>query len=259
MGTIAVQSPKQAALTPVPASGEKPTSIADQVGGAQNIPSRRRAQPIPATGVGHRALGPAQVIAGAPEPMAQAGRAAGGQFAEPDPWKAVDDAREAAEATQDPPRMCTRGQLTKLGILLGKQGFTDKSPEGKAARMDFCREALLMLADQGVMKRETWTGRPMKSSIELTFDEAHHLIEFFEAAEKQQAEQAAMSDDSQTESKVDDAPEPEPAEPEPAEDDTSEQSVQELIAGLDPVDEPPESDAPAEEDPNQLSLLSQEP
>jgi hypothetical protein len=173
MGTIAV-APKQAALTPVPAAEGKPSSIAEQVAGAESIPSRRRAPAIPATGIGHR----------------EAGRDAAQQFIEAtkneDPWKAVDDARDAAETTQDQPRMVTKGQLTKLGTVLSKRGF-DRTAEGKAARMDFCREALKLLVADGKMKAQPWTGRKLSSSTELTFDEAHALIDLLESEEKKPA------------------------------------------------------------------------
>lgn len=168
MGTIAVQ-PKQAALTPVPARADAPSSIAEQVAGAETIPSRRRATPIPATGIGHRAA-PAEVLGPDDE----------------DPWKAVDDARDAAENTQDQPRMVTKGQLTKLGTVLSKRGF-DRTAEGRAARMDFCREALKLLVEKGKMKAQPWTGRPLSSSTELTFDEAHALIDYLEVEEKKPA------------------------------------------------------------------------
>ena len=53
MGTIAVTEPKQAALTPVPA-GDGPASIADQVAAAEDLPSRRRSEPIKGTGIAPR-------------------------------------------------------------------------------------------------------------------------------------------------------------------------------------------------------------
>ena len=208
MGTIAVADvelrPKQAALSPVPARDDAPSSIAEQVAGADDIPSRRRATPIPATGVGIRRQEP-QVITDPGD----------------DPWRALDDAREAAESTQDQPRMCTKGQLTKLGVLMTKRGF-DKTAEGRAARMDLCREALKLLVQQGEMKPQPWTGRALSSSTELTFDEAHALINLFESEEK-------------TEPVSENGHPDEPAEePPPAAED---------------------GDPPVEDDPNQMSLL----
>jgi hypothetical protein len=238
MGTIAVQAPKQAALTPVPAPEGRPSSIADQVAGAQAIPSRRRATPIPATGIGHR--------------TAQAGRDAAGQFIEAtkneeDPWKAVDDARDTAEQTQDQPRMVTKGQLTKLGVLMTKRGF-DRTAEGKAARLDFTREALKLLVAEGKMAPQPWTGRKLSSSTELTFDEAHALIELLESEEKKAAEPQPETPPDKPETPPDNAAGngETTAAPDPAGYDSSDPEIS---------DTAPEN-AVTEDDPNQLSLLA---
>ncbi len=148
MGTVSVQPqlPSQRALTPVPEGGQPP-SIAKQMKAADDIPSRRRASTpsIPATGI-------------APRTAAQAdhAQADGGQ-----PWpKAFDPQPEHGEETQDLPRMASDGQLTKLNTLLKEQGFDD-SPDGRAGKLDWCMSAIR---------------RRITSSKELTFDEAHTLI-----------------------------------------------------------------------------------
>ena len=162
MGTVAVVAPKQAALTPVPAGAAAP-SIADQVASVQDIPSRRRAEPIKSTGI-------------APRTAAQQ---RGQQFGTndgplPDAAKRYIDTGEGP--TQDQPRMVTDGQLTKLGVLLTNRGFKSKTEQGRKARMDFCMAKVRELLPGSPSSKRT-----IASSTELTFDEAHRLIEWLEA------------------------------------------------------------------------------
>jgi hypothetical protein len=89
-------------MTRVPDNGERPASIADQVKGADNIPSRRRAAPIPSTGTAPRT------------------------------------AVQVAASTQ---RMITAPQITKLVILLKEAGFVD-GDEGRAARLKWCADQI---------------------------------------------------------------------------------------------------------------------
>jgi hypothetical protein len=173
MGTVAVNpgAPTRAALTPVPDSDVRPASIAEQVGAAEKIPSRRRAPAIPATNIRPRTAQQARSAGAGPPP------------ATPPETEAVvdrsDEARELAaqdalEQTQDPPRMVTDAQLTKLGVLLTNRGF-DRTAEGRAARLDFCEAAIRQL-----MPDSPYAGRHITTSKALTFLEAHKLIQLLE-------------------------------------------------------------------------------
>jgi hypothetical protein len=173
MGTVAVNpgAPTRAALTPVPDGDVRPASIAEQVGAAEKIPSRRRATAIPATNIRPRTAQQARSAGAGPPP------------ATPPETEAVvdrsDEARELAaqdalEQTQDPPRMVTDGQLTKLGVLLTNRGF-DRTAEGRAARLDFCEAAIRQL-----MPDSPYAGRHITTSKALTFLEAHKLINLLE-------------------------------------------------------------------------------
>jgi hypothetical protein len=135
--------------------------------------------------------------------------------------------------------MVTKGQLTKLGVLMTKRGF-DRTAEGKAARMDFCREALKVLVADGKMKAQPWTGRKLSSSTELTFDEAGALIGLLESEEKPAAPQPEKPI----------SPQPEkPAEPQP------ETPPAKAAGNGDSSNAEPEN-PPVEDDPDQLSLLA---
>ena len=83
---------------------------------------------------------------------------------------------EAEQLPEDAPRMATRGQLTKLGILLTARGFKSKTEEGKRRRMEFCMDMIGKLLPDAPT-----SSRTIESSTELTFDEVHKLIEWLEA------------------------------------------------------------------------------
>jgi hypothetical protein len=191
-GTIGAAEPAAPpALTPVPDSGARPASIADQVAASQNIPSRRRATPIPATGI-------------APRTAAQAGGVSTTGHPPPDDDERryedqMDRAREAQEqaaATQDPPRMVTHSQLTKLGILLAGRGYTNRTDDGKTVMLGFCMNLVRTL-----MPENPWRNRTITTRKQLTFDEAHTLINHLETEERSQppstADEAESNDDPQ--------------------------------------------------------------
>ena len=186
MGTVGV-APEQmtqpegapAALTPVP-EGAPPPSIADQVAASDALPSRRRASTpaIRSTGIAPRTA--AQRNQERPradtsdEPPVQS---------EEEAYAAMEAARDAAEATQDPPRMATHGQLTKLGVVLTTLGFVkgptyDTTEDARLARLQFCSNKIREL-----LPDVPWSGRTITSSKQFTFDEANKLINALEQME----------------------------------------------------------------------------
>lgn len=187
MGTVAVNpgAPTRAALTPVPDSDVRPASIAEQVGAAEKIPSRRRATAIPATNIRPRTAQQART-AGAAAPPATPPEAEG--FVDRSDEARELAAQDALEQTQDPPRMVTDGQLTKLGVLLTNRGF-DRSAEGRAARLDFCEAAIRQL-----MPDSPYAGRHITTSKALTFLEAHKLINLLEDDETKSEHESGVSD-----------------------------------------------------------------
>ena len=301
MGTIAAVADREdarlsppAALTPVPDNGGAPPSIAEQVAASESIPSRRRATPIRATGITPRTAAQRGPITAPRDPwndhdddaaaVSENGHppeAAGEQLAdderaeiraaigpdeaerqsEEEAFAAMEAAREAARSTQDQPRMVTHGQLTKLGVLLTNRGFVkgpdfDTVEDARLARLRFCSTAA-----KALLPDSPWAGRDLNSSKELTFEEADKLITLLEKGEK-----AAKAPEPQADSQPDSqSVQTVPAQPvEPVETDDADAAVQrtaDLIAGLDPVDEP-EIDAyykqlaqESEQDPDQLNLL----
>jgi hypothetical protein len=181
MGTVAVAPAEQPALTPVPDSGIRRASIADQVAASEAIPSRRRASTpaIKATGITPRTA----AQRGDPVEEVSAG---GHPQTEDEGYDAIEAAREAAMMTQDPPRMVTHGQLTALGTILSRRGYNDRSPEGVRARLDFCMNLVRRL-----MPGWPYKDRVINSSKEFTFDEAHALINHFKR-EDEEANKAAQ-------------------------------------------------------------------
>jgi hypothetical protein len=258
MGTVAVEPPK-AAITAVPDTAGRSASIAEQVAASEQLPSRRRATPIKATGIT-----PRTAAQRGPMPDAQYN---GGSSGEPLPqteeqgYDAIEAAREATEMTQDPPRMVTHGQLTALGTILGKRGYNDRSPEGVRLRLDYCMGLVRQL-----MPDNPYKDRTINSSKEFTFDEASTLINHFKR-EDEKANQPAQQPD----------PQPEPAcEENPAQPvDEESGNANDLTAGLDPEAETDEeywermeqeqanreasrlnaTDTGEGPDPNQMSLL----
>lgn len=186
MGTVAVNpgASTRAALTPVPEGDVRPASIAEQVGAAEKIPSRRRATAIPATNIRPRTAQQART-AGVTSPPATT-REAQGSVDRSDEAREL-AAQDALEQTQDQPRMVTDGQLTKLGVLLTNRGF-DRSAEGRAARLDFCEAAIRQL-----MPDSPYAGRHITTSKALTFIEAHKLIELLEDDETKGEQESAAS------------------------------------------------------------------
>jgi hypothetical protein len=296
MGTVAVvdagdqRLSPPAALTPVPDSGAPPPTIAEQVAASEAIPSRRRATPIKATGITPRTAaqrGPMPEPADpddrfqgiSPQARAETLAAEQNTFSEPvpsgafaetarqseeDAYAAIDAAREAAQNTQDQPRMVTHGQLTKLGILLTNRGFAkgptyDTVEDARIARLTFCSTETKRL-----MPDSPWAGRPLGTSKDLTFDEANVLINMLEADEK-----TAKQPEPQPDPQPVEQPSTQPVEDSVAVEQPSAQPVEDtaadLIAGLDPVDTTTETDEEYYErlereaadgiDPNQLNLL----
>ena len=256
MGTVAV-APEvgitltQPALTPVPDNGIRPKSIADQVKASEAIPSRRRATPIPATGIAPRTAAQAHqqpphgraIEDAVEEDREQRGDPADGAgFDETRAYDdAVDAAREAqkqAAATQDPPRMSTRNQLTKLNILLNEMDFKN-TKEGKREKLDWCMAAVRTYAPS------PWADRTIDSSAELTFHEAATLIEVLESDKDSGNTQEQKSSDA------------EPDGQQTNQEEHDDPGAAQLIAGLDP--EPDDSDGDAhlsrEPGPGQMNLI----
>jgi hypothetical protein len=252
MGTVAV-APAAAppALTPVPDNGSRSSSIADQVAASENLPSRRRASTpaIKATGIAPRTAAQRQPLppnawdaaeqdqaAGYGDPAAGGGQESPGQReqrgwdeqlareqaereqTEAEAYEAIDRAREAAETTQDQPRMITHGQLTALGTILSKRGY-DHTDAGVRARLDFC-----MVLVRELMPDSPWKDRVLTTSKNLTFDEASALLSYFKR-EESKANQPAQQPDPPDTGCAEPVEQPVEEPPKDAVDNDSEQAV----------------------------------
>ena len=99
----------------------------------------------------------------APEPQAETE-----VHAEPEP--AHQPVTEPAPAPDPAEKPITKAQVTKLNILLKEEGLNDR-----AAKLQYRSEQMR---------------RPIQSSNELTFTEAHDLIEFLERSQAEDKELA---------------------------------------------------------------------
>lgn len=211
----APSEPAQRALTPVPDGGPTP-SIADQVQASEQQPSRRRAstQVIPSPGLAPRTAAQAQSTASTKKYTSR-----------------VTDTFAPDEAPEPEPRMSTGPQLQKLGILLTNQGFKS-TDEGRAQRLDFCRAALKQLFPESLT-----AGRAITSSKELTFDEAHGLIDMMEKDEAQERKRQTEQERRERDNAIQDM----------AEGVTPYPAAEPVGTVQNPEDEPPAEDAPAED------------
>jgi hypothetical protein len=130
MGTISVDAPQQSALTPVPVNGE-PASIADQVKAADSIESRRkRAAPIPETGVQPRTA--AQAAQAAKDSLpANSGVTVGVGALDAEVHRAIED-----DVQHDP--QINGQQLAIIGHVFSAIG----TPNGDQIRLDWCIKTL---------------------------------------------------------------------------------------------------------------------